>query len=302
MKFVDLHVHTNHSDGYDTPAAAVKMAAENGVAVMAVTDHDNLGGLEEAVAAGKREGVAVVPGVEISARFHERTIHILGLGINRENPALASFLSEVFSMRRESIISQMRAISEKFSAEGQASFSLDRFVREQGKYFNLNKAANFLVVNGFSADHSAARRLIFDAAAGKNFKASASEAIAAIHAAGGLAISAHPLAGASSLWKIDSSVEGQERLLVELKSFGIDGLECYQSAYGPEETAFGLRLAEKYGLLVSAGSDWHGAVCNEGFAMKDVKPYYPEHVGGLGLVPAQVAPLLARLGIDVDKL
>lgn len=301
MSFVDLHCHTTYSDGYDKPSSVVLQAKENGVSVMAVTDHDNLGGLDEAVKAGKENGVAVVTGVEISSRFHDRTIHILGLGIDKNNSEIISFLEKVFAARRESIIARMSKLNEDFSAAKQNTFSMEEFIASQGRYFDLNKAANYLVIGGFVTEHEAARKMISGTRVSVGFKAAAEEVIAAIHGAGGLAISAHPLAGSSSLKKIDPSPEAQEKMLAELASFGLDGMECYQSSYEPEDTAFGLQVAKKLGLLVSAGSDWHGAVCDEGISMKDIKLHYPDNVGGLKTTTDMIAPLLGRLGGFLDK-
>jgi 3',5'-nucleoside bisphosphate phosphatase len=298
MPFVDLHVHTVYSDGHDTPAAAVKMAAENGVAVMGVTDHDNLGGIAEALAAGEKFGVKVVPGVEISVGFHDHSLHLLGYGFAPEDAEFDSFLKKIFAWRRAAVIRKMELASDVFVAQGKHAIDIDEFVRKQGVYFNREKSAEYLVVNGYLSDREAAFQMLAKTRIELARPASAEEAAAAVHKAGGLAILAHPFARGTSLRKIDPAPEGQESLLKELIAAGIDGFECYQSEYGPEETSLALSLCKKYSLLASVGSDWHGALCDVGWVIKDIKSYYPEHIGGLGITTGQIAPLLGRLGID----
>jgi 3',5'-nucleoside bisphosphate phosphatase len=302
MGLVDLHIHTTNSDGHDDPAAVVKMAAEHGVAVMAVTDHDNLRGLGAAIEAGKRLGVIVIPGVELSTVFHGRTLHLLGYNIALGNAEFHSFLGELLAYRRQSMVMKMELVSKTLVAEGKEGIDIEDYISKQGSFFNREKAAEYLVAKGFMSDQEGAFQILAGMHTGIECPAAIEKAITAIHRAGGVAIVAHPFARGTSLRKIDSDPKAQEALLKELVDLGIDGIECYQSEYGPEETAFALSLAEKYGLLVSAGSDWHGAVGDLSWGIKDFKSFYPEHIGGLGVTAEKVYPLLGRLGIAVDKV
>lgn len=301
MGLVDLHIHTTNSDGYDSPAEVVKMAAENGVTVMAVADHDNLRGLGEAIEEGKRLGVIVVPGVELSTLFHGRTIHILGYDITVGDHDFHAFLGEIFSYRRQVMITKMEMASAAFAQQGNREIDIKDYIAKQGAFFNREKAAEYLMLNGFMDDQEKAFQFLAGLHVGTQSPATAERTIAAIHKAGGLAVLAHPFARGTSLRKIDSDPAGQEVLLKELIAIGVDGIECYQSEYGPDDTALALSLAEKYGLLVSAGSDWHGAVCDVKWDVKAIKTFYPEHIGGLGVTTEKVAPLLKRLGIAFDK-
>ncbi len=95
-KYVDLHAHTTYSDGHDTPSEVVKMAAEQNVSILGIADHDNLEGLKEALVAGKKYGVKIVCGVEISTVFHNSTIHLLGYGLPLDDAAFNSFLSGIY--------------------------------------------------------------------------------------------------------------------------------------------------------------------------------------------------------------
>ena len=296
-RFVDLHCHTTFSDGHDTPSELVKMAAENDVSILGVTDHDNLGGLPGAIAAGKEHGIMIVSGVETSTSFHGQTIHVLGYGIPQNDAGFKAFLEKIYAFRKDAVIQKMKKISSVFVAEGKEPIDIDDFVRSQGSYFNKEKAAEYLIVKGYLSDEDAAYKMVTQMKAGAAFPASSAEAVAAIHKVGGLAILAHPFARGLSLRAIDPTLAGQEKLLKEMVAAGIDGIECYQSEYGPEETALALALAEKYDLLASAGSDWHGAICDVPGDITERKNDSPEHVGGLGIAPATVAPLLERLGV-----
>jgi len=164
-------------------------------------------------------------------------------------------------------------------------------------FFNREKAAEYLVVKGYISDYENAFQALAKTKIDVSFPVSSVEAVEALHRAGALAILAHPFAQGSSLKKIDATPTGQELLFKELVEAGIDGLECYQSEHGSDEIAFALSLAKKYNVLVSAGSDWHGAICDVPGDITDRKGFYPEHVGGLGTTAEMVAPLLERLGI-----
>jgi 3',5'-nucleoside bisphosphate phosphatase len=299
MGFVDLHCHTTYSDGHDAPSALVKMAAENNVAVLGVTDHDNLGALTEALAAGEKCGVKIVCGAEITAGFHGRTIHVLGYGLPLDNAEFNDFLLKIYRHRKTVMTEAVKKLNVDFKAAGRKTVDVNDFVSSQGQYFNNEKTAQYLVANGFLPEFEQAIQKLFSISRGGIAKhaATSAEAVAAIHKAGGLAILSHPFARGTSLRSIDPTPEGQEGLLKEMITEGIDGIECYQSEYGPEETAFALALAKKYGLLVSSGSDWHGAICDVPGDIKDRKNFYPERVGGLGTTVEMIAPLLERLGV-----
>jgi predicted metal-dependent phosphoesterase TrpH len=301
MALVDLHTHTIFSDGHDTPSTLVKMAAENNVAVLGITDHDNMGGLPEALASGKKYRVKIVCGVEITTGFHGHTIHMLGYGLPLDNADLNDFLLKIYRHRETIMIDVIKKLNTEFKAAGRKTVDIDDFVRSQGQYFNNEKTAQYLVANGFLPEFELAISMISSSRGGGSaaakHMASSAQAVAAIHRSGGLAILSHPFARGTSLRQIDPTPDGQEKLLKEMIIAGIDGMECHQSEYGPEETSFALSLAKKYGLLISVGSDWHGAICDVPGNIKDRKNFYPEHVGGLGVTTETIAPLLERLGV-----
>jgi predicted metal-dependent phosphoesterase TrpH len=296
MELVDLHAHTTFSDGHDTPSALVKMAAENNLAVLGIADHDNLGGLPEALAAGKKHGVKIVCGVEITTGFHGSRLHILGLGIDPEDIGFRIFLKTIYDHRKDAMIAKIKVFAEHSQSVGGAEIEIEDFIKTQGEYFNHEGAAKYLVLKGFGTDPNEVIKKLFDIRVGNEFPIDPMGVVEAVHKAKGLVVLAHPFARGASLRKLDPTISGQETLLKELIDIGIDGFECYQSEHDPEAVLLGLELAKKYGLLVSGGSDWHGVIELDP-DIKNRKSAYPDHLGGLGITTDMVAPLLERLGL-----
>lgn len=250
MGLADFHTHSTVSDGRLSPAALVERAAQHGVTLMALTDHDNVGGLAEAEAAGRRFGVEIVPGVEISADYEPGTMHILGLGIDPENEALLARLEFLQAARRERnprVIQKLRALgieitlAEVEAVAGQKQVGRPHF-------------AEVLVAKKAAADFPDA----FDRFLAKGKPAyvpktrlSPKDSIGIIHGAGGLAVLAHP---------IQLRLEGAalKEKVRELAALGLDGLEVFHSDHGPQHEAAYAALAAEFGLGVSGGSDYHG--------------------------------------------
>jgi len=250
MPKADLHTHSTVSDGRLSPAALVQRAAQMGVGVMALTDHDNVGGLAEAEAAGRRHGVRIIPGVEISADYEPGTMHILGLGIDAANEALLLRLDFLQAARRERnprMLQKLRALGIDLSmAEVEALAGSRQLGRPHFAQALINKEA----VSSFEE--------AFERYLGKGRPAYVpktrlppGEAIQLIHGAGGLAVLAHP---------IQLRLEGDALALVlgGLAAQGLDAIEVFHSDHkAPDEQAYAA-LAERFKLRVSGGSDFHG--------------------------------------------
>lgn len=251
-KLVDLHVHTTASDGLYTPAAVVALAAERGLAAIAITDHDAVDGNAEAFAEGLAAGVEVIPGVEVSCNFTPTNVHILGLFINPANEELAAALVEVreYRTRRNPVILAKLA-------ELGMPVALDEVLRKaKGKSVGRPHIAEVMVEKGYVADIQEA----FDKylAQGKpayvpRRRISAEEGIKLIHGAGGLAFLAHP----GLLPLAPRLLEG---LVYKLARAGLDGIEVYYADHLPADVAFLKNLAHEYDLLISGGTDFHGPV------------------------------------------
>jgi predicted metal-dependent phosphoesterase TrpH len=250
MPKADLHTHSTVSDGRLSPAALVERAAAQGVALMALTDHDNVGGVAEAEAAGRRHGVAVIPGVEISADFEPGTMHILGLAIDPGEAALLSRLDFLQSARRERnprVIQKLRAQGIEITlAEVEALAGFRQVGRPHFAQALVNKKAVATFEEAF-------RRFLAkgQSAYVPKTRLAPKEAISLIHGAGGLAVLAHPI----QLGLEDAALEAQ---IGRLKELGLDGIEVYHSDHELEHEQLYEGLAKKFSLGISGGSDFHG--------------------------------------------
>lgn len=250
-KLIDLHTHSTSSDGSMTPAELVKHAAQNGLAAIALTDHDTVSGVEEAVRAGERYGVEVVPAIEFSVKSETET-HILGFFIDIHNPVLQGILSEIIEKRIERNVMTARLLQNlgfDVTLEEAKSLAPGGIVgRAHFARVMLNKGYVSSVKEAFEKYLSSGKPAYFG-----NQKLEAKTAIEAIHSAGGVAFLAHP-----HLIKI--SDERLENFLDELYSYGLDGLEGYYTDYDGEMQAKFQAMAKRHGLKISGGTDFHAAM------------------------------------------
>ena len=246
----DLHMHSTASDGTETPANIVSLAKRAGLQAVAVTDHDTVAGIEEAMRAGERLQVQVVPGVEISTAKNGKDIHVLGYFIDyRSEPFLVRLeqLRKVREKRNSLIIDKLRQLGFQITMED----ILESRNRALPAHESIGRPhiAEVLVRKGYV--HSV--RQAFDLYLGKSGKAYVNlprilpeEAIAWIHDAGGAAVLAHP-----GLYKDDEMVR-------QLISAGLDGIEVYHSDHTRQDEQKYKEMAERYHLIGTGGSDFHG--------------------------------------------
>ncbi|MBI3999565.1 MAG: PHP domain-containing protein [Candidatus Omnitrophica bacterium] len=253
QKRCDLHLHTLHSDGTLSPRELVQLAKQKGLSCIALTDHDTLSGIEEAQAEGNRAGVEVIAGVEISVKFDPGTMHILGYFVDRHSEKLKEGLADVQEARRK----RNPMIIEKLNALG-IKISLSEVERESGgDQVGRPHFARVLVQKKYVKNFEEA----FDKYLAKGApayvdkrKLTSREAIEMIEEAGGIASLAHP-----KQLKLNSVPERFEQTIEQLKSEGLKGLEVYSSCQSKEEAARYRKTAERLGLFVTGGSDFHGA-------------------------------------------
>ena len=271
MNNPDLHLHTYYSDGKESPAVVVQRAKRMGIDVMAITDHDGMGGVEEAVEEGKRLGVKVVRGVEFSAEYAQDVpgfegcthyMHILGYGMDPSDPELKrilDFIQERRVWRNEQLRQVFEELGWPMTMEELKAHSINGFV---GKV----SFARVLMERGACADPYAAfrdRNLLAHPKikAVHRYKISAEEAIRVINGAGGRAFFAHPFQLSFRPAREESGEtyrKRQEAVISALKDLGMAGIECWYPTHTPEQTAFLLDLAKRLDMLVSKGSDDHG--------------------------------------------
>ncbi len=248
---IDLHTHSTVSDGTLTPAQLVAHARERGLAALALTDHDHVGGLAEARREGERLGVEVVAGVELSAEDPEAgELHLLGYLFDEEDPALLARLEalrDARALRGARMVERLR--------EAGLDVSLDEVVREVAPGASLGRphVARVLVAKG----HAASIEDAFDRWLGEGRpghvpkeRLAPEEAMGLIHAAGGVVSLAHP---------VTIRDEKQEALVRRLAALGLDGIEVVHSKHGPHERSRFGGWAKALGLVATGGSDFHGA-------------------------------------------
>lgn len=245
----DLHTHSSASDGQYAPGQVVELARQAGVQCLALTDHDTVDGLDEAVQAGERLGIRVLRGVELGAK-EDRHLHILGLGLAPICPAMETLCRTLKDSRAER---KYRIV--KFLAEKGIDIDLGE-VEElaQGGLVARPHFAQVMVRHGYVSSMREAFDQYLDTDEYQRierFKADAADCIAAIRQSGGRAVLAHPC-------QLNLSMEALEALVKRLKEAGLEGLECYYPQHTPKMAAEYQALAEKYGLHITAGSDFHG--------------------------------------------
>lgn len=246
LGFVDLHLHTTASDGAFSPAQIVQMALEAGLRAVAITDHDTMDGVEEAVAAAAGTGLAVIPGVEISSDLPQGEAHILGYYLDAQNPDLVRLLATLRKARWD----RAQRMVEKLGALGMP-VSWDRVAAiANGGAVGRPHVARALM----EADHVSSVQDAFAFYIGREgpayvdrYKLTPVEVTQSVVRWGGLPVLAHP-----------SFVTDLPALLPRLASAGLVGLEAYYTGYPPEVTANLLRLARTNGLVGTGGSDFHG--------------------------------------------
>ncbi|MEK4329111.1 PHP domain-containing protein [Paenibacillus sp. FSL R7-0297] len=248
----DLHSHTQASDGMQPPAENVRLAYEKGLAAVAITDHDTVSGIAEAVEAGKRLGITVVPGVEISTRTGGKEIHVLGYYIDTEQELFLSRLEQQRNTRlgrNEAIIDKLRGLGIEISME-QVLSGMGRELKPD-ESVGRPHIADELVRLGAAADmRDAFDKYLAEGAAAyvSPPRITPETACRWIQEAGGAAVLAHP------------GIYGDDELVrMILETGALRGIEVYHSDHGPSEHERYLALAEEFGLLVTGGSDFHGA-------------------------------------------
>jgi predicted metal-dependent phosphoesterase TrpH len=251
---IDLHTHSTHSDGSFHPGHLVELAKEKGLRAIALTDHDTVAGVEEAMIAGEALGVEVVPGVEISAQFGPGTMHILGYYIQTTDQELAralETLQQARAARNPKIIERLQTLGLKITMAEVLDLS--------GEQIGRPHIAQVLVQRGYVSDITEAfsRYLKKGAAAYvEKFRFTPQEAIGLIRKAGGLASLAHPFTlGVGEPKELSQVVK-------ELQALGLEGIEVFYPGHTEAMTACYNDVVKRLGLLPTGGSDFHGDLKN----------------------------------------
>jgi len=251
MSRIDLHTHTTFSDGTFSPTELVGLAAEKSIKVIAITDHDNFDGVLEAVKCGKEKNVTIVSGIEMSTDFESKEIHILGLFIDINNNDFNSVLKSLKEKRKK----RNKIAIEKLQKLG-VDITYDELETiSSNKIITRAHFARILIKKGYVKS----LREFFDKYMGEGKPAyvkrevvSPEKTISLINNSGGVAILAHPL-----LYNMTNNKLNE--MICYLKDLGLKGIECIYSTHTEKDTRYLISVAEKYGLRISGGSDFHGA-------------------------------------------
>jgi len=250
-KCVDLHVHSTRSDGTYTPSQLVDYAIEKGLKAFALTDHDTVDGIEEALEAAEGKSIEVIPGIEYSTEYRKRDVHIVGLFIDYKAPVFLEYLKRF----QDSRIERNHKLCRNLQGAG-FDITYDALLEEfPNAVITRAHYAKYLLAHGYVKSMVEA----FDRYLGDHTpyfvhreKITPEEVIDITRRAGGIPILAHP-----TLYKLGR--EQLDILVSTLTDAGLMGLEAIYSTYSPSEESQMKALAKKYNLLISGGSDFHGA-------------------------------------------
>jgi len=290
MNTIDLQIQTTASDGKHSPREVIQMSKEQGLSVIAITDHDTIDGISEAVGAGNEFGVRVIPGIEMSVEEHDS--HILGYGIDYNDADLGREL-EKFKQER---VARAKQIMEHLKKIG-FSISWEEVLEEarnssvmtsphvvyavMGKAENAEKLVRDGVISKFDFYDKYLSRGVLSLA--KRVHISAKGAISLIHGARGAAIWSHPAIN------FQENYAGLEKFLQELIGWGVDGIEVFNPSHTEDDAEFLESLVKKYSLLKTAGSDFH---------VKEP----PKEPNGKGLRPASTVGDYQTFGFSTEKI
>lgn len=250
---VDLHCHSTASDGTLSPRDVIKLGKEVGLTAMSLTDHDTIAGIQDAAAQAAESGIDFIPGIEISAKFPEPgTLHILGYGIDPANEQLAALTKELRGGRddrNERIVRKLQALGIDITLDEVLALAQGTVGRPHIAQVLVNKRVVSHVQEAFKK-YLGQGGLAYE----DKERFTPRQAIEMIHAAGGVAVCAHPVQ-----LRIDNFAR-LERVLKDLVDQGLDGVEVIHSDHRPLDVKFLDAFATRYKLLKTGGSDFHGSM------------------------------------------
>ncbi|MFZ7102586.1 MAG: PHP domain-containing protein [Peptococcaceae bacterium] len=260
-KFADLHLHTTASDGEYSPQFVVKAAKAQGFAAIAITDHDTVSGLQDALDEGRRKEIEVLPGVEISTVFEQKEIHILGYLFDPCDLNLMQRLDEMRNFRQvriEKMVARLNELGIEIALKQVRAVSgsgvigrphVAKILLEQGYVRSIKEAFAKLLSPGCPAYIP-------------RYKINPAEAIHLLLAAGGIPVLAHP------------GLNPDDELIADLKDIGLQGIEVWHPEHNSQDVVKYLQMAQRYDLLPTGGSDWHGGNKDSCFSLGSIKLAY----------------------------
>ena len=247
----DLHIHTYYSDGLQSPEDVATIAKNNGVELIAITDHDTALAYPEIFSHCEKRGIKAVYGIEVSAYSNGVRLHTLGYGINPEHPIFKKFTEELVEgsfARTEDVINKLKSEGIKISFDDVLKHRRCEKAPIHSMYIARAGVQNGYLTNPFEFQ----KKYLSGGCIGYSEvgRPSPERAVEVITACGGLSSLAHP-------GRIELEKEEVIALIEKLVGLGLKGIEAYHSAHTPQETAYFIEVAKKYGLFFTGGSDTH---------------------------------------------
>jgi len=285
--FIDLHIHSNCSDGALSPAELVQRAAAEGLIAVAIADHDSVAGVAEGVAAGQLCGIEVIPAVELSVQFKTwQDVHLLGYGMDWSDARFLQKLNGFRERREHRNIEILERVNQMLAEEGRVPVELSEVLAFARDAIGRPHIARALLERGYVSNiEDAFRRYLVPCNVPK-FYWPMQDAIQEIRRLGGVAVLAHPTT-------VSTDRQELRDVIAELYESGLDGIEVFNNLAQQDEMEFLRRLAVELGLLVTGGSDFHGI--EEGLQMGRGR-------GGIRITDALLAPLKKRLSTRKNQL
>lgn len=258
QKLIDLHSHTTYSDGELTPNELINLAINNNIRILAITDHDTLNGVKNIDREDKNvieSKIQIIDGIELTSYVEKGLMHILGLNIDKDNKELNDEMDRL----RNNSISRMKSYIAQMKQDYNIEFKeedinellnlprnigrpdLAKLCIKYGYASSVKDAFNKYLVDVYNKTRTTSNRLLYK------------ECIELINKANGIPVIAHPKS-------LELNEQELEELLKDMIKCGLKGIEVYHSSHTNEERELFLKLANKYNLLVSGGSDYHGPI------------------------------------------
>jgi len=279
-QFIDLHTHTTASDGIYKPAELINEAYKSGIVAIAIADHDSTAGIDEAVSAATPLGITVIPAVELSVAYGDyHDVHLLGYWIDHRDEVFCNKL-ELFRERRESRgLRIIERINEKLASEGKQTIKSEDVLALADGALGRPHIARILLENGHAqSQQDAFTNYLLPCNVPKEYF-NFFDALGEIKRIGGIAVLAHPQS-------ISRNRSELTRIIQDMASYGLDGIEAINTMGLDDEEAFLRSLACKAGLVVTGGSDFHGG--EDGVSMGKGR-------GNLTLTPELLNQILSSL-------
>ncbi len=251
MSKVDLHLHSNYSDGTDSVSELITKIQSAGIEIFALCDHDITDGCIE-VKKYIKDNLIFIPSVELTCREKGVECHILGLNCKPDNEELKNLIKKGKLLRKIKLDNRIKYLKDAWNIELSQDEKDWLYSRHSVVKTHI---ANILVKRKLADNNLSAMKKYLDGCPAEDIRFGGEEAINAIKAAGGIAIWAHPLGGEGEIHIKDTEFYQRYEIL---KSIGIEGLECYYSRYSMTEIDFLVSFAKKEKIYISGGSDYHG--------------------------------------------